>query len=242
MSPSLTRAKHQALQNKNKNKRRKNILTTTIVIFGTSLLVGFLLLPALPTFKYNVGQVELPTQYERPMISGDWMGTEDAPVTVEEYSSFDCNYCGNFALSYEEYFIQHFVAEGLVRWKFIPVTYQNPSLILASKANYCAMEQGKFWEYRDVVFANQGTAQFYPYTEKSLTSFALALELEQDSFEACLTGISFDQKLYENESDIIDINITGTPSFLINGEKLVVGANPQELLTAIESYLNNSGN
>lgn len=205
-----------------------------------SLLVSCL--PTLSVFKYSVGQVERPAQYERPVASGDWMGAEDAPVTVEEYSSFDCSHCRNFALSYEEYFIQNFVAKGLIRWKFIPVTYQNSTLTLVSKANYCAMEQGKFWEYRDVVFANQGVAQFYPYTEKSLTSFALALELDQDTFEICLAGTSFDQKIDENQAHITAINIKGTPSFLINGENLVVGANPQELLTAIESYLNNSEN
>jgi len=240
MSPTLTRTERQALLNK--NKRRKKNLTTILIIFGALLLIGFLLLPTLPTFKYNIGQVELPAQNERPMASDDWMGVKDAAVTVEEYSSFACTHCRNFALSYEEYFVQNFVANGLVRWKFIPVTYQDPTLTLASKATYCAMEQGKFWEYRDVIFANQGVPQFYPYTEKSLTSFALALELEQDTFETCLAGTSFDQKLYENETDITDINITGTPSFLINGEKLVVGGNPQELLTVIENYLNNSGN
>ena len=240
MPPTLTRAERQILQNK--NKKRKNILTITFIFFGSVLIVGFMLLPTLPTFKYKVGQVELPTQYERPMVSDDWMGVEDAPITVEEYSSFACNHCSNFALSYEEYFIQNFVAKGIVRWKFIPVTYQDPTLTLASKANYCAMEQGKFWEYRDVVFANQGAAQFYPYTEKSLTSFALALELEQDTFETCLVETTFAQKLYENETKITDSNVTGTPSFLINGEELIVGANPQELLTAIESYLSDSGN
>ena len=226
----------QKVHRKN-NQKRNQYRTTAAVIIGTLLLISFFIIPTLPVFKYRINQVEIPAFSNRPYAQEDKMGAETALITIEEFSSYSCNHCQNFALNFEEYFIQNFVATGAVSWQYFPVTYDDPTLNLASKATYCAMEQNKFWEYRDVVFANQGATFFYPYTETSLTSFALALDLEQDTFGQCLTSSAYDDKISANTDLVQQAGITGTPTFRINGETLIVGADPNALLTAIETAL-----
>ena len=235
MKTDISRNKQITLRKK--NQKRNQYRTIAAVVIGALLLISFFLIPTLPVFKYRINQVEVPTFSNRPYVQEDKMGAETAIITIEEFSSYSCNHCQNFALNFEDYFVQNFVATGVLSWHYYPVTYDDPTLNLASKATYCAMEQNKFWEYRDVVFANQGAAFFYPYTETSLTSFALALDLDQDSFDQCLSSSAYDDKISANAELVQQAGITGTPTFRINGETLVVGADPSALLTAIETAL-----
>lgn len=230
-------SRNQQLALRNQKKKQNQYRTIAAVVISALILISSIVIPTLPVFKYRLNQVKMPEIFDRPLVQQDKMGAETALITVEEFSSYSCNHCQNFALNFEEYFIQNFVATGALSWQYIPVTYEDPILKLASKATYCAMDQNKFWEFRDVIFANQGANFFYPYTETSLTSFAISLNLDQNAFKQCLASDVYDDKISVNAILAEQAGITGTPTFRINGETLVVGADPSSLLTAIETAL-----
>ncbi|HEX9596708.1 MAG TPA: thioredoxin domain-containing protein, partial [Anaerolineales bacterium] len=97
-----------------------------------------------------------------------------------------------------------------------------PASQVSAEAAYCARDQGKFWEYHDLLFANQGNGSF---SRDRLRAFAQALDLDEEAFSACLSGAKYRDQVQQDLADGLRAEVRGTPSFLING-KLVAGAQP----------------
>ena len=92
----------------------------------------------------------------------------------------------------------------------------------AAEATECADDQGKFWEYHDLVFANQSAIDV-----DSLKGYADQLGLDIATFNDCLDSGKYEQEVLQDVQDGRAAGVTGTPAFFINGE-LVSGAIPFE--------------
>ncbi|MBN1285368.1 MAG: thioredoxin domain-containing protein [Anaerolineae bacterium] len=150
-------------------------------------------------------------------VDGDpAIGPKDAPVEIVEYSDFSCGYCGRFY--YQT--LQPILDAYGDKVRFV---YRDAPVLGAYDAAYaaeCANEQGRFWEYHNYLFANQGS-----FGPDLFTMIAKRLDLDIDAFEACLAS---DRVKLEVEGDFElanDLDLTGTPGFTING-KFFVGAQP----------------
>lgn len=86
----------------------------------------------------------------------------------------------------------------------------------------CAGEQGKFWEYHDMLFANQGGLAF---TRSKLEQYARELGLKAASFKLCLTTEKYRKKVEGETTVAASLGARGTPTFFVNG-RLMVGAQP----------------
>ena len=115
----------------------------------------------------------------------------------------------------------HYGDKVSVVFKHFPLSFHSEAH-LAAQAAECARDQGKFWEYHDVLFANQG--RLLP---PDLVEHALQLELDAETFEACLRSQKYVGRVDADLAEGGSIGMSGTPGFYVNGIALS-GALPFE--------------
>ena len=103
---------------------------------------------------------------------GRTLGPDNARVTVEEYSDFQCPYCARAARTMDPKIQQDYVADGRVKLVFQPVALIGEESIWAAEAAECANEQGKFWDYHDKLFENQHGENQGAFSMDNLKRFA----------------------------------------------------------------------
>jgi len=155
------------------------------------------------------------------------LGDGNAPVTIVEFSDFQCPFCGKF---YDETFPQlkkEYIDTGKVKlvYRDFPLSIHEMAQTYA-EAGECAHEQGKFWEMHDKIFGEQknGVA-----TIDTLKKWAKGLGVKEVQFNTCLDTHKYADEVAKDVKDGEAAGVQGTPSFFING-KLVVGAIPFSVL------------
>ena len=182
------------------------------------------LVEANPTDAQPTGNQNQPQEVPRVQISLDddpVMGSEDAPVTIVEFSDFQCPFCARFFSQTLPLIEKDYIDSGKVKlvYRDFPLSFhQNAQK--AAEASECADEQGKFWEYHDKMFENQNALD-----TTSLKKYAEDLGLDTAEFNDCLDSGQMASKVQNDVNDGQKYGVTGTPTFFINGIK-VVGAQP----------------
>ena len=161
-------------------------------------------------------------------------GPQDAPVTLVEFSDFQCPYCKRVQPTLAELFEEY---EGKLRWVFkdLPLTSIHPGAVRAAEAARCAGEQGRFWEYRGALF------ELARVTDDVHSEVAQSLELDYEAWETCLDSGKYVAAVEADGAEAAVLGISGTPAFLVNGI-LITGAQPKESFTRlIEAELSRRG-
>jgi len=181
----------------------------------------------------------LPPPAAKPMADRNAMGDPHAPVTIIEFSDFQCAYCRQFYLQAEPALIENEIAAGKVYFVYRSLgDWLGPESQRAAEASYCAADQEKFWEYHDALFSNQGLVKF---SSENLIDLATVLGLEEKTFVDCLANRKYRAQVEQDLQDGLQAGVRGTPSFLING-KLIAGAQPYSVFAQeIEAALNATG-
>ena len=236
-------SKRQAMRAKRERQARLQRLGVIgIIVVGALLVAGALIYPNLKP----VGEIVTRDPGEHPMADDNAMGDPNAPIKIEEFSDFQCPYCARFHDETEWQIANSYVADGTVY--FIYRSYGNfigPESKAAAEAAYCAGDQGKFWEYHDILFANQTGENVGAFSDKRLSAFAEALSLDMDAFNSCYNGDKYADRVDQDKVDGTAAGVTGTPAFLltytVNGEekrRFIAGAYPfSEFQTQIEEAL-----
>ena len=160
-------------------------------------------------------------------------GDLNAPVTIIEFSDFQCPYCGRFFQSTLQEIERDYIKTGKVRYVFrdFPLDFhkQAPK---ASEAANCAGEQGKYWEMHDKLFENQNALMV-----DKLRQYAAEVGLEPGPFDACLDSGKYAEEINRDVEDGKKAGVSGTPSFFIGKSqgkgkeitgKKIIGARPYE--------------
>jgi len=150
------------------------------------------------------------------------LGNENATVTLTEYSDFQCPFCNKFFRETESLIIQQYVDTGKVKfvYKHYPVDSIHPQASRAAQASECANEQGKFWEYHDILFRNANSLG-----ERSYKNWAQQLGLDSDQFNECYDSNRYRSVVNSDFREGRAAGVRGTPGFTINN-KLISGAQP----------------
>lgn len=165
-------------------------------------------------------------------MAGDfWRGNPDAPLTVVEFSDFQCPFCRQHTLDTQPALDEQFVDTGDVRWVFkhFPVEQSHPQSVAAAGAAQCAGYQGKFWEMHDLLFERMdvwGNSD----VDAQLVVLAEELALDTEQFNTCMDAQETYQKI------LADLNsgsafIRGTPTFVVlygDQGRLIPGALPAD--------------
>lgn len=167
------------------------------------------------------------------------IGDEDAPITVVEYSDFECPYCKSFVEETKPQLFEDYVETGKVRFIYrdFPIE-SHRSAGVAAIAGRCAAEQDKFWEMHDLLFSTHGIEWGgVPNRDKDvMVEFATQLELDEEQFLACMQNPEVAKAVGAEMQAASQRGLSGTPTFIINGRGLV-GAQPYERFVEIFDML-----
>ena len=162
-----------------------------------------------------------------------WLGTEEPFVSILAYDSFGCPVCKE-----EQPEIKKMITNfsSLVRFipKDFPTEGMHKDVLNAHLAANCANEQGKYWEYRDVLFLNQDD-----FTKNNLKVLAKNLGLNIDEFNYCLNEEKFIQEVRQDFATGAQLGVIGTPSYIVNGT-LISGSLTYDKWRKIISYILNN--
>jgi protein-disulfide isomerase len=148
-------------------------------------------------------------------------GPADAPVTIIEFSDFQCPYCSRVVPTLAR--IKDRYGDSVrVVFRDFPIPQLHPNASKAAEAGQCAHEQGKFWAMHDLMFANQGKLDV-----PGLKQHAATLGLDAAAFEKCLDSGKYAAEWQKDSQDGEKAGVQSTPSFFVNGRPLV-GAQPYE--------------
>ncbi|MDP3697991.1 MAG: thioredoxin domain-containing protein [Nanoarchaeota archaeon] len=165
----------------------------------------------------NIMNAVVENAAEEEKVKGD----KDAPVTIVEWSDFECPFCARFYEQTLPSIEEEYIKTGKVKFVYahFPLGF-HANAQKAAEAAECAGEQGKYWEMHDLLFAQGvqgGAAGFKQYAKN--------LGLNTAKFDACLDSGAMAAEVQKDMADGAAVGIQGTPGFLING-KLVSGAQP----------------
>ena len=162
------------------------------------------------------------------------LGDANAPVTIIEFSDYECPFCFRHAKQTFPLIKEDFIDTGKVRYVFRDFPLSNhPNAQKAAEAAECAGEQGKYWEMHDILFDNQKVLKIENYK-----IWAAELALDQTAFDGCLDSGSMESEVRQDMEDGQAIGISGTPVIFING-RAISGAQPYPVFKfAINAALN----
>jgi protein-disulfide isomerase len=179
--------------------------------------------PAAPEGKQDIKLGDAPVK-----------GPSGAKVTMVAFSDFQCPFCSR-AVPVMKQIEDQYQGKIRIAFKQMPLPFHDKAH-LAAEAALAANEQGKFWQYHDKLFANQQALE-----RASLEKYAEELGLNMSKFKAALDSGKFKDKVDSDAKEGAAVGATGTPTFFINGTK-VVGAQPFDAFkTVIDTELKAKG-
>ena len=159
------------------------------------------------------------------------LGSTTASVVIQEYGDFQCPSCGAFARSVEPQIRATFIETGIARLEWHDFAWIGSESREAANAARCAGDQGSFWAYHDLLYANQGGENSGAFSRDRLKSFGGQLGLDQTRFDACVDGGGHADAVAADFGDVREKGFNGTPTFLI-GSQRIVGAQPFDVFAA----------
>ena len=193
------------------------VLLGVLMLFLISSLVYFTI-PKSNEIVKDVGIGNLPPR-----------GNPDAKIKLIEFGDFQCPAC-KASHPIINKILQDYSGKIVLYYRNFPLSMHKNSFIAAVAAE-CANEQGKFWEYHDILFDNQNNLD-----KENLEKYAKNIGLNEEQFNLCLDNEKTKEFVLTDVNDAKKLNLKGTPTFFINGRE-VFGGNEQELRKLIEDEL-----
>jgi protein-disulfide isomerase len=154
------------------------------------------------------------------------VGNAKAPVTIVEFSDFQCPFCLRAAPTIKQ-LRETYGDKVRVVWKDFPLTQIHPQAFKSAEAGHCAAEQGKFWEYHDKLFGNQQALQ-----PDSLKQYAKEAGMDASRFDSCLDSSKYAERVRDSVAAGSRLGVSSTPTVFVNG-RMLEGAQPYEVFAAV---------
>lgn len=139
------------------------------------------------------------------------LGSKHAPVTLVEFTDYECPYCSKFHRTTFPQLKKNFIDTGKVRFvsRDLPLSFHK-NAFQAVRAARCAGEQDKFWEMRHVLSSNPKKL-----SKAEISQFASELELDMAAFQSCVDSKKYEAEINKDIADANLVGITGTPGFVL---------------------------
>jgi protein-disulfide isomerase len=161
----------------------------------------------------------------RVQLEGPMRGPADAKVTIVEFSDFQCPFCSRVVPTVEK-IMKDYPKDVRLFFRHNPLPFHQ-NAPLAAEAAVAAQAQGKFWQMHDKMFANQQALD-----RAGLEKDAQEIGLDMGKFKAALDSGKYKAKVDAEDKEGAAVGVTGTPTFFINGVRLV-GAQPLDAFKAV---------
>lgn len=157
------------------------------------------------------------------------LGSPSAPVVIIEFSDFQCSFCKRFWVETLPRLKEAYLDTGKARFIYRHFAILGKHSEQAALAAACAQEQGRFWEYHDQLFRNQGGLAF---TEAKLKQYSDDIGLNAGVFGTCLGTGKYREKVERETAAAVNLGGRGTPFFIVE-QRLLFGAQPYSVFQRI---------
>jgi protein-disulfide isomerase len=154
------------------------------------------------------------------------LGVKSAPITVVEFSDFQCPFCKSFAPVLKR-IEKDFGSKVHIVFRQYPIPELHQFALKAAEASLCANDQGKFWQLHDLMFSENDKLSVADLKEK-----AGRLGMDRKKFDACMDGERYSAQVQRDMAEGTRIGVSGTPALYINGIMLEGGAVPYDAVAA----------
>jgi len=225
----------------NKSTLMVGVIVVLVIAFAASLMTGGFsgnndnsarAAVAVPSAPAPTPSVNMKALVDDDAVLGD----KNAPVTIVEFSDYECPFCGRFYSQTEGQIKSEYIDTGKVKliYRDFPLLRLHKNAQKAAEAAECAGEQDKYYEMHDMLFENGVTGGVTTFK-----GYAKSLGLDTAKFDKCLDSGAMTKEIAKDVADAQAVGVQGTPAFYING-KLISGAQPYSVFkTAIDSALAN---
>ncbi len=190
--------------------------------FAAGLAVGYFSWGSAPIevkADQSADTVQASKRYDVPIGTAPIWGPQAAPITIIEFSDYECPYCRKWTSEIWPQIEQAYPDQIRLVYKDFPLSQMHPNASPAASAARCADDQGKYWLFHDQLFASSSlSAQIF---NRIATSIGLNLTQWKD----CINSDKYKADIEADYSYGAQLGITGTPTFFINGLPMV-GAQP----------------
>ncbi len=217
----MSKKRDEIRQRRRQRARQNQLVVIGLIAVAAIAVAGWLAYQNLRP----IGEIVVVPTETYPLADGKAIGPAGAKALVQEFADFQCPFCGRYAATTEPLLMKDYLAGGQVRYEYhhfviIDQNVGGRESQNAAEASECAGEQGQFWNYHKILFANQQGEGSGTFSERRLKAFAGSLGLDQAQFDACFDShkyasvVTFDKALGEQ------MGVNSTPSLFINGVKV----------------------
>lgn len=157
-------------------------------------------------------------------------GNTNAPMTIVEFGDYQCPQCDKWFKEVRPSIESEYIQTGKANLIFVDLAFFGPDSTKAAEATYCAGDQGKYWDYHNILYSNQGSANDGWANSNNLKKFATQIGLNVDLFNTCLDSDSYKKRVEHNLQVAKDNGADGTPTFILINSKgvqqMIKGAQP----------------
>lgn len=217
--------------------------------FSTFLLVGIIVGYGFSQFTSSSSQIVVaPTsqpsvQDSAPLVAplpvevsvddDAVLGDPNAPITMIEFSDFECPFCQKFFSNSLPPIIENYINTGKVKLVYRDYPLSNhPNAFPAAEAAECAEEQGAYYAMHDLIFENMSLWNSAADPVPVFKQFSADLGLDVSGFDECMDSRQMQAEVSKDIQDGIAAGVSGTPTFFINGQK-IVGAQPFSVFSGL---------
>ena len=165
-------------------------------------------------------------RYDVPVDDDPSIGPANAPITIIEFSDYECPYCRRWHQEVFNRIREDYPDQVRIVYRDFPLTSIHPEALPAAISADCANEQGAFWAYHDLLFSSS------ELSEDIYIQYATDLGLDVEKFKACIASGRYDDEVQGDLQYATNLGVSSTPTFFLNGLP-VVGAQPYDVFKQV---------
>jgi len=165
------------------------------------------------------------------------LGNPSAPITIVEFGDYQCERCYQWFHTTKPALVKDYIGTGKANLIFVDMALLGRDSPIAAQATYCAEDQGRYWEFHDILYNSQENIDNGWANSERLKAFAFSLDFDMELFSSCLDSGKYSKRVQYNISEARKNGATGTPTFFIvnsDGEQQKIsGAQPYSVFKSV---------
>ena len=165
------------------------------------------------------------------------LGSADAQITIVEFGDYQCEACYHWFHNTRDTLIDNYIETGKAKLIFVDLPFIGQDSRIAAQASYCAEDQGKYWEYHEILYIFQEGENSGWADRDRLNSFAFSLDMNMDEFNDCMDSSKYQKRVKANYNEAVKHGVQQTPTFIIISQDGTIekfaGPQPYSVFAAI---------